>query len=206
MRIRPVLSAKWIKSFSSSQLYFHFIVPVFLLLACTNTDSNKSSHQGNGDGVKEKTDGRVVAVSDGDTFRLLTDENKTVRIRMHGIDAPEKAQDYGTRSKEVLSDLIFSKRVRIEQKSKDRYGRIVAIVYADGINVNEEMLRRGMVWHYTAYDKNQDWADLEKTARRKRVGLWQQPHPTPPWQFRKEKRTGQPAEKMELETAEENEG
>ncbi|RYZ59833.1 MAG: micrococcal nuclease [Chitinophagaceae bacterium] len=130
----------------------------------------------------------MVAISDGDTFRLLTPDKKTVRVRLHGVDAPEKGQDFGTQARQVLSELVFSKEVRIEQKDKDRYGRIVAIVYSNGINVNEELLRRGMVWHYKEYDKSPAWAALEQKARQSKTGLWRQPSPTPPWQFRKEKR------------------
>jgi endonuclease YncB( thermonuclease family) len=181
-------------------------VALLVLLSCFNacTNLDRSANGKDQQAQSKKTDGRVVAISDGDTFRLLTNDKKTVRIRMHGIDAPEKGQDFGTRSREVLSELIFSKDVRIEQKSKDRYGRIVAIVYTNGLNVNEEMLRRGMVWHYKEYDKNPDWAKLEQWARSKKMGLWQQYRPTPPWQFRKEKRTGQKV-KAGLGTAEETE-
>lgn len=137
---------------------------------------------------KEQSNGKVVAISDGDTFRLLTEEKQTVRVRLHGIDAPEKGQDFSTQSKQALSELIFGKEVRLEQKDKDRYGRVVAIVYCNGLNVNEEMLRRGLVWHYKEYDEKEAWAQLEQKARRNKTGLWRQPEPTPPWVFRKEKR------------------
>lgn len=152
------------------------------LIACTNTERFDVRN------TSEKTDGKVVAISDGDTFRLLTPDKKTVRVRLHGVDAPEKGQDFSTQARQALSELVFSKEVRIVQRDKDRYGRIVAVVYSNRINVNEELLRRGMVWHYKEYDKSPAWTLLEQQARKTKTGLWQQPSPTPPWQFRKEKR------------------
>lgn len=163
-------------------LFCAIVLPVMFLFSCTNPESITTNDETN------KPAGKVVAVSDGDTFRLLTDEKQTIRVRLHGIDAPEKGQDFSTQSRQVLSELVFGKEVRLEQKDKDRYGRVVAVVYSNGINVNEEMLRRGMVWHYKEFDKSTAWANLEQKARGTKTGLWQQPSPTPPWQFRKEKR------------------
>lgn len=159
------------------------ILPAVFFASCTNPETVAENIG------KKQPDGRVVAISDGDTFRLLTDEKQTVRVRLHGIDAPEKGQDFSTQSRQVLSELIFGKEVHLEQKDKDRYGRVVAVVYCNGVNVNEEMLRRGMVWHYKEYDRTEAWAELEQRARSTKTGLWQQLSPTSPWQFRKEKRT-----------------
>jgi endonuclease YncB( thermonuclease family) len=131
----------------------------------------------------------VVAISDGDTFTLLDAGSQQVKVRLYGIDCPEKAQDYGTVARQGLSNLIFGQKVRIDKKDVDRYGRTVAIVYNEkGINVNEELLREGLAWHYTQYDKNPVWDNLEGEAKRKQRGLWAQAHPTPPWLWRKEKR------------------
>lgn len=132
--------------------------------------------------------GKVVGLADGDTFTLLLPDNTTKKIRLYGIDAPERKQPFGTVARQRLSELIFSKQVRVEQKDIDRYGRTVGVAYVDGLCVNEEMLRSGLVWHYTAYDKNPRWADLEQEARRNRVGLWQDQHPVAPWEWRKEQR------------------
>jgi endonuclease YncB( thermonuclease family) len=171
---------------------FMLAIFIFFLLSCANTPTNNTSEDNQY--LKEQRQlgntiiGKVIGISDGDTFRLLADGNRTVRIRLYGIDAPEKAQDYGTQSRQALSNLIFSKEVEVVQKSKDRYGRVIGISFVDGLNVNEEMLRIGLVWHYTDYDKSERWANLQKEARQGRRGLWNQPNPTPPWQWRKEKR------------------
>ena len=138
---------------------------------------------------QEASSGKVVSVSDGDTFTLLAAGNQQIRIRLHGIDCPEKGQDFGTAARQKLSSLVFGKMVRIEKKDTDRYGRTIGIVYADGaMSVNEQMLQAGLAWHYKQYDQNPAWARLEQAARRNRAGLWSQPDPTPPWRFRKEKR------------------
>lgn len=164
------------------RFFLCIMLPLVFLSSCTNPESTDKTS------TKDKPDGKVVSISDGDTFRLLTEEKETIRVRLHGIDAPEKGQDFSTQSKTALSDLIFGKEVKLEQKDKDRYGRIVAVVYSNGLNVNEEMLRRGLVWHYKEYDKSQAWAQLEQKARKNKTGLWSQPAPTPPWEFRREKR------------------
>lgn len=147
-----------------------------LLIACnTGPDSDAT--------------GNVVKISDGDTFTMLTTLNRQVKVRLYGIDCPERAQDFGTVARQKLSELIFGQPVRIEQRDVDRYGRTVAIVYnSKGININEQLLREGLAWHYKEYDKNPDWDDLQVTAQRNKRGLWVQPNPTPPWLWRKRKR------------------
>ncbi len=160
-----------------------------LFLSCNNT-KNEGSREKEGaqeKGVKttRQLKGKVVGISDGDTFRLLTEGNKTERIRLYGIDAPERGQEYGTQSKNALSDLIFGKEVQVQQKQRDRYGRVVGIAFVDDVNVNETLLKRGSVWHYTQFDKSKQWAMLQKQAQAAGAGLWQMPDPTPPWEWRK---------------------
>lgn len=133
--------------------------------------------------------GRVVSIADGDTFTILGDGNTQVKIRLYGIDCPEKKQDFGTVARQFTADKIFGKVVTIEEKDKDRYGRTVAVVHlSDGTILNEELLKAGLAWHYTAYDDNPHWSQLEATARQNHIGLWQMDEPTPPWAFRKQKR------------------
>lgn len=133
--------------------------------------------------------GKVVGIADGDTFTMLTTANKQVKVRLYGIDCPERTQDFGTVARQGLSSLIFGQIVRLDKKDKDRYGRIIAIVYNNkGVNVNEEMLRKGLAWHYTQYDQNPAWTDLVYGAQRKKLGLWATVNPTPPWLYRKSKR------------------
>lgn len=141
--------------------------------------------------------GRVVGVADGDTVTVL-DANKTQqKIRLAGIDAPEKKMPFGQRAKEHLSDLVFGKQVEVETTKKDRYGRWVGIIVLDGRrDVNLAMVNAGMAWHYKQYEREQSASDrliyfnAEEQARLRRAGLWRDDNPTPPWEYRKERRGG----------------
>jgi endonuclease YncB( thermonuclease family) len=128
--------------------------------------------------------GKVVAIADGDTFTMLVNNEQT-KIRLHGIDCPEKAQDFGSVAKEFLSGYVFGKVVTVREMDIDRYGRTIGMVTIDGVNVNERMLEAGLAWHYKTYDKNPAWAKLEEEARKVKKGLWAQPNPIPPWEWRK---------------------
>lgn len=129
--------------------------------------------------------GRVVSIADGDTFTLLTDEKKQIKIRLYGIDCPEKRQPFGTAAKQKLSDMVFGRHVRIKQMDIDRYKRTVAIVYNEANTcINEEMLKTGFAWHYLHYDDNAYWQQLQENARSKKIGLWAENNPVPPWQWR----------------------
>lgn len=135
--------------------------------------------------------GRVVGVLDGDTIDVLDTVRVSHRIRLAGIDAPEKSQAYGHRSKQSLSDLIFSKEVSVEVHKRDRYGREVGKVIQDGEDVNLEQIRRGMAWFYRQYEREllpEDQAAYdvaEEMARNNKRGLWADQAPLPPWAFRR---------------------
>ena len=130
--------------------------------------------------------GKCVGVSDGDTATVLVNGNQQVKVRFHGIDAPESKQDFGQRAKQKLSDLIFGKQVRVEILEKDRYGRSVSKVYVDDLYTNLEMVKSGLAWHYKQYaPRDTDLADAENAARAAKIGLWSHANPTPPWQWRK---------------------
>jgi micrococcal nuclease len=133
----------------------------------------------------EATDGKVVGVIDGDTFDMMVDGKKT-RIRMFGIDAPERKQDYYQKSKQALSDMIFGEVVRIESKSRDRYKRTLAEVYVGEKWINREMVVQGMAWHFTRYSSDQRIAQAENEARNARRGLWSM-KAVAPWEFRSRK-------------------
>lgn len=132
--------------------------------------------------------GKIIGVSDGDSVTLLDDKNQVFKIRLHGIDAPEKKQDYGTVSKNFLGDLIYDKMVWVKTNGMDRYGRTIGIIYLNeemnGLSVNEKSLENGMSWHYKKYDKNILWERIELNAKENKIGLWKIPNPTPPWLFR----------------------
>ncbi|CAN4103282.1 unnamed protein product [Withania somnifera] len=113
------------------------------------------------------------------------------RIRLRGIDAPESAMPYGKEAKEELTKIIQGKSLRILVFDQDRYGRSVGDIYCNGIFAQEVMLKKGLAWHYTAYDKRPELEKWEKEARAKRIGLWEARNPDMPWEWRKQKRENQ---------------
>lgn len=130
--------------------------------------------------------GKVVAVLDGDTVTVLDDlDNAQFRIRLSGIDAPEKNQAFGTAAKKHLSGLVFGKVVSVRFKEVDRYGRIVGRIWLDGADVNLRMIRDGMAWHYSYFGKTPEYAEAERLARAEKRGLWIDENPVNPYQFRK---------------------
>lgn len=132
--------------------------------------------------------GEVVRVADGDTFTLLVDNDTQVRVRLYGIDCPERGQPYNRVATEHLKQLLAKGDVRVKEMDVDHYGRTIGMVYAGGINVNESLLAAGLAWHYTSFDNNFSWVALEAHARENKVGLWAEPNPVAPWDWRKEKR------------------
>jgi endonuclease YncB( thermonuclease family) len=129
--------------------------------------------------------GKVVGIADGDTLTVLTDSKRQHKIRLAEIDAPEKHQPFGTKSKQSLSHLCFGKEAEIAPRVKDRYQRIVARVKCDGVDANAEQVNRGMAWVYRRYAKDHDLYVLEHGAKVEKRGLWADSSPTPPWQWRK---------------------
>jgi micrococcal nuclease len=129
---------------------------------------------------------RVVAVQDGDTVTLLMPDLTELRVRLHGIDAPESRQPFGARSKQSLSDLVYGRNVRLDARDVDRYGRTIGVLFIDGRNANVEQVRRGMAWWYRQYapdDRELERAEAE--AKRARRGLWSEPRPVAPWDWRR---------------------
>lgn len=149
----------------------------------------KSTHSHAHARAGEVIQGEVVSIADGDTLTVLDGADREHRIRLFGIDAPEKAQAFGRQSKENLAEKVFRKTVRVEVVDIDRYGREVGRIYLGRRFINEEMVEDGFAWRYTAYDHNREFEAPEADARRRRRGLWADPHPIPPWEFRREKRT-----------------
>lgn len=129
---------------------------------------------------------RVVGVTDGDSLSVVLHGVQT-KVRLEGIDAPEKAQDYGAAAKKVLAGIVSGREVEIVQTGTDRYRRTLARVYVGGADVSLAMLRAGMAWHFVRYNKDADLAAAEREARKARRGLWSKPAPVPPWGWRKEK-------------------
>jgi endonuclease YncB( thermonuclease family) len=129
---------------------------------------------------------KVVGISDGDTLTVLKADETQAEIRLHGIDAPEVGQDFATRSKQATSELAFGRTVTVRPMSIDRYGRTVAeVVLPDGRSLNRELVRAGIAWWFRSYAPNdRELERLEAEAREARRGLWSQPNPIPPWEWR----------------------
>lgn len=134
--------------------------------------------------------GRVVAVSDGDTVRILDGRTES-KVRLSGIDAPEKAQPFGAKSKAALAACAHGKPARVLWTKKDRYGRIVGRLLVGDTDCGLEQVRAGLAWHYKRFEREQseaareEYAREEMSAREARLGLWSDPSPVPPWDWRR---------------------
>ena len=127
--------------------------------------------------------GDVVGVADGDTITVLRD-NKQVKVRLADIDAPEKAQPYGNKSKQALSALVYGKAVLVVEQGHDRYKRTIGRVYQGDVDVSAEQIKQGMAWVYRKYSKDVSLLPLENEAKAQRLGLWADDEPVPPWEWR----------------------
>lgn len=125
---------------------------------------------------------KVIKISDGDTITVLSDKEQT-KVRLYGIDAPEKKQDYGQKSRQFLASLIAGQVVEVESKGKDRYKRTLGIIHHKGQDINAQMVLNGYAWAYAKYSII--YVDHERLARENKRGLWQSSDPTPPWEWRK---------------------
>ena len=128
--------------------------------------------------------GKVIAIANGDTFTILTDDRQHLQIGLFGVDSPEMSQDYSHEAKDYLGDLIFFDTVQVMIKGKDDSGRTLGVVTMFNINVNERMLQKGLAWHDIKADNNPLWTAYEKKAKQFKKGLWSKPNPIPPWQWR----------------------
>ncbi len=135
--------------------------------------------------------GRVVKITDGDTLYVLDANYKEHKIRLAGIDAPERKQAYGLASRKYLASIVAGQQVTVEYQKRDRYGRIVGKVLLDGIDACLEQVKVGFAWHYKKYQHEQSvedqklYADAENKARHERLGLWRENNPNPPWEYRR---------------------
>ena len=119
--------------------------------------------------------GKIVAIADGDTLTILTPDKQQVKVRLAEIDTPARGQPYANKAKQALAEIVFGKTVAVLPLDTDRYGRTVGRVYIDGLDVNEEMVRRGHAWVYREYVRDQSLFTLEDQAREARVGIWALP-------------------------------
>ncbi len=128
--------------------------------------------------------GKVVKIRDGDSIDVLVGRTP-VRVRVFGIDCPERGQPWSARAKSFTADLVGNREVTVRVVDRDRYGRAVGdVVLADGRHLSHELLRAGLAWHYRRYSNDDQLARLEAEARAARRGLWSEPSPVPPWRYR----------------------
>ena len=135
--------------------------------------------------------GKVVGISDGDTITILTNDKQSIKIRLAGIDTPEKSQAFGKKAKQFTSNAVYGKSVTIIQETVDRYKRIVGMVYCGNICLNEKLVKNGLAWVYRKYCGKphcKEWLQYEHQARINTIGLWSQNDPIPPWDYRRSKR------------------
>ena len=129
--------------------------------------------------------GKVIAVMDGDTLLVMRGK-QPVKVRLAEMDAPEKAQPYGTASQKSLAEMVMGKQIRVESRAVDDYGRLVATVYANELNVNHEQVRRGMAWEYSHFHSNREVMALQYEAQQAKRGLWAEEGAVEPSQWRKQ--------------------
>lgn len=145
-------------------------------------------------------EGRVVRVSDGDTVNVLREladgSKEQVRVRLASIDAPERRQAFGTRSSQLLAELVFDRNVLVEEQGRDRYGRVIGVLHVDGTNANQQMVRAGLAWAYRQYLNDSTMVRLETGARRARRGLWADADAVAPWEFRRAQSERQKAQRQ----------
>lgn len=133
--------------------------------------------------------GEVVGVTDGDTVTVLRDR-EPVKVRLTEIDAPERKQPFGQRSRQHLADLVFRREVLVVEHGEDRYGRMLGRLNLGAVDANEAQVRSGMAWVYDKYVVDRSLYGLQDEAKRARRGLWADPEPVPPREWRRSRRGG----------------
>ena len=161
---------------------------LFLLLIACNGLSGKTYNSGLY-GSENKKAYKVIGVKDGDTFVVLMDGKEQV-VRLAHIDCPEKKQPFGSRARQYASGLCFGKEVTLIQHHQyDRNKRLIAeVILEDGRNLNKELVKNGLAWHFKKYSDNREYAALETAARLQKKGLWADAAPVAPWNWRHHKR------------------
>ena len=142
--------------------------------------------------VFSQTTAKVVGITDGDTITVLLDDKTQVKLRLAEIDCPESGQAFGKNAKLFTSDVVFGKMICFEQTDVDQYNRIVAKIYYDENTkyLSEEIIKAGMGWWYYRYSDDEHLGELQDEAEKQKLGLWYDDEPTPPWEYRKNKKKG----------------
>ena len=172
---------------------FYTIIVIFLLFINNSCYFCSYYSKNNDDFVS----GIVIKVLDGDTYDLLLDDMTTIRVRMEGIDAPEKGMPYSKKATQYLGEMCENRVIKINKNNIDRYGRVISYSYLDdGRELSREMLKAGYAWHYKEYNSDPELAKLEIEAQQAKRGLWQDKNPIAPWEIRKMRRKGISTKKL----------
>ncbi|HOY30358.1 MAG TPA: thermonuclease family protein [Bacteroidales bacterium] len=144
----------------------------------------------------DKIKGRIIAVVDGDTYDILLKNKRKIRVRMEGIDAPEKGMSFYRAAKNHLARLCLLKTATVKITGRDKHERFLGFTYLDdGTELSHEMIKSGLAWHFKKYNSDADLSALEKEAKKSAVGLWSEKNPVAPWEIRKLRRNGNTSQK-----------
>jgi endonuclease YncB( thermonuclease family) len=180
----------------STLLALLLTLALFLLSCAAPSATEEDSFNPAGDSsiqasqTSQTLQGKVVTVLDGDTIIVLNENKKTFKVRFKGIDAPEKSQAFGQQAKQKLSSLIFDRNVSVEWQERDRYQRILGKVENNGQDICLKMIETGYAWHYKRFQESQQpsdrlsYTEAENRSRQQKIGLWHDPNPIPPWDYR----------------------
>jgi endonuclease YncB( thermonuclease family) len=184
------------RPFGTLALALIFAFSLFQLSCATPAQTDADSFSSTSDSATQPAQthqilqGKVVAILDGDTIIVLNAKKESFKIRFKGIDAPEKSQTFGQQAKENLSSLIFNRNVSVQWQERDRYQRILGKVEIAGQDIGLKMIENGYAWHYKRFQESQQpsdrisYAEAENRSRQQKIGLWQDPNPMPPWEYR----------------------
>jgi micrococcal nuclease len=170
-----------------------FLIIFLLLSGCLHPESNDYEEKiKETEYITEKENNildysyKVIGVKDGDTFVILF-EGKEQVVRFAHIDCPEKKQPFGKKAKYFVSDMCFGKNIKLLHENKyDRYKRLIAeVILEDGTNLNKELVKLGLAWHFKKYSEDFEYAELETEAKKNKIGIWSEENPISPWEWRK---------------------
>lgn len=187
------ITTNTLKRFERAAIALLLLTLTSVLLAGCEQVASVVSQTGRGQAAPAVSfSGRVVGITDGDTITVLDEQNQQHTIRLAEIDAPERGQPWGDRSRQGLSALAFGKSVSVQQTDTDRYGRVVARVFSDGRDVNRAMVEEGAAWAYRDYLTDDTLIATEARARQRRAGLWSMSdaQTVAPWEWRQGVRVG----------------
>ncbi len=172
-------------------MYIKRFITLFLAIFCTFASNSFAQNSKPAKGasvppavIPHQFTGRVVGVLDGDTIRVANAEISVVTVRLEGIDAPESAQEFGQEAKTYLHDLISNKQVTVQWKERDKYQRLLGYVFHENELVNRSLVENGFAWQFTKYNSSPALKAIEQSARDQKIGLWKNPKPIPPWDWR----------------------